>query len=868
MTAWVRQPQWRRRFSALIAVAAAVAYVGIGPAPVASADGVDQIVGSGDTPSALTVSWSQGLLGLDNHTIVGKRDPASPNAFMYPDFQNLTVHIAQTQQIVHQSVLVTWSGGLPTEQPFKTNFLQFMQCYGDTFTGPDPEACEYGSAGMMGNGLNTSIGTREGRVCTGPPDLVNPPGATNGSGAVVGCDPAEPTNDDHKTAPCKPGVFCDVGYSVPFIPVGKTDKAHGQTEINEFFDQFSSNEVQQASTGADGKGQLSFQTMTGIEAPSLGCGLTAPDGKVRDCWLVIVPRGTYDPNGWKANGTGNLPGTVNESPLGAASWAQRIQIHLNFAQVPSSCPIGSAKERPLVGSELAARAVFSWQLALNAAAHCVTIFGYAPTPESTSTTQLASSTGAGLAFTTIPIGSEVLRSGGTPGPAPPVVYAPVTISAIAFGFYISQVTGVVTNHIKLTPRLLAKALTQSYRFDLPDVDGKLEHPGPDWAKHNPDFLTTDPEFVKLNPGINTPPATQPLAPLVTEDHSSLNMQVWSWIVTDPAARAWLHGEPDENGMVINPNYNSDIVQLADKAADSFPRADPTCFNTHDGAERDPGRCTLDLLPYMRSFDDTATRIRAANNPLGAAWDPQALAPDGQSGWWSKGGTEPAGRIFLWGMMSSAEVAGLGLVPADLCKADGTGCVDPNQATVAAALSTATPDSAGLLHVNPAAAGGLGYPLVTVTYAAVRTDQGVDALRNYASLIQFAAGAGQVPGVEPGQLPRGYLPLPDDLRREDGAAAATLTTLAEFQVHPPPPTPAPVPTTTTIRQAPPVPSPLPVGGYTTAKAVSAPETFTPTTPLGTVRWALLGIVILGLLGAVGGPVIRGIGRYVVVRRWRR
>src|SRR5262249_1936622 len=152
----------------------------------------------------------------------------------------------------HQSVLVTWSGGLPTEQPFKTNFLTFMQCYGDAFTGPDPEACEYGSSGMAGNVVNQTVGKREGRICTGPPDPVNPPGATNGSSFVLGCDPAEPTTDDHKTRPCPPGVFCEPGYSVPFIPVGRTDKAYGENETPEFFDQFSSNEVQQASTGEDG----------------------------------------------------------------------------------------------------------------------------------------------------------------------------------------------------------------------------------------------------------------------------------------------------------------------------------------------------------------------------------------------------------------------------------------------------------------------------------------------------------------------------------------------------------------------------------------------------------------------------------------
>jgi hypothetical protein len=860
----VHRQSLRRRLCALIAVAAAIAFVGIGPAPVARADGVDQIAGTGDTSSALTVSWKQGLLGLDNHTVVGKRDPASPFAFMYPDFENLTLHVTQTDHLVHQAITVTWSGGVPTDQPFKSNFLQMMQCYGDAFTGPDPEACEYGSAGMLQpTVVNSGIGSREGRACaTSKPDTTNPPAAASGSGPGVGCDPSEPTSPDH-VAPCPQGQICLPGqYSVPFIPVGSTDKAYGQS--TEFFDQFNTNEIQQAVTGVDGKGQQSFQIVTGPEAPSLGCGLKGHDGNVRGCWLVIVPRGTYNPNGWKADGSSGVGGDVNESPLGAANWAQRIQIHLDFEGVPNACRIGQAKERPLVGSELVARAVFSWQLALNAAANCRTIFGYTATNEPASTLQLTSPTGAGLAFTTIPVGSEVTRSGGTPTQTPPLVYAPVTVSAITFGFYISQSTGVISTHIKLTPRLLAKALTQSYRFDLPDVDGK--NPGPDWAKNNPDFITRDPEFVHLNPGINTPPANVPLAPLVTVEHSSVNMQVWAWILADPAARSWLEGNKDENGMVINQNYLNPTLSLATRAIDSFPRADPTCFNTGAVGERNPGRCTLDLLPYARSFDDAATHIRAGNNPLGAGWDPNKLAPNGQSGWWSSGGIEPAGQIFMWGVTTSSDVANLGLVPADLCKSDGTSCVDASATTVATALSTATPDSSGLLHINPAIPGHGGYPLVTVTYAAVRTDLGVEPLRDYAALLRFAAGSGQTPGVLPGQLPRGYLPLPDYLKRQTGEAAAKLTTAAEFLVHPPPPTPGPPQPTTRVQ--PPTPAPLPSGGYSTAKAVALPQRFTPATPLGPVRWALLGVLVLGLAGAIGGPLVRGIGRHVVMRSWRR
>src|SRR5262249_48658166 len=189
-------------------------------------------------------------------------------------------------------------------------------------------------------------------------------------------------------------------------------------------------------------------------------------------------------------------------------------------------------------------------------------------------------------------------------------------------------------------------------------------------------------------------------------------------------------------------------------------------------------------------------------------------------------------------------------------------------SVAIALAAAKPDSTGLLHVNPAAAGDGGDPLVAVSYAAVRTTQSPEALRDYASLILYASSTGQTPGVEPGELPRGYLPLPNALRAQAQAAAKKLTDLAF---------PPPIPEVTTPAAPPPhvIPPPRPsptIGvsgpGYTTRRLIPVPERFTPTTPLGAVRWVLVAVILVGLFGAVGGPILRGIGRRLALRRWRR
>ena len=64
--------------------------------------------------------------------------------------------------------------------------------------------------------------------------------------------------------------------------------------------------------------------------------------------------------------------------------------------------------------------------------------------------------------------------------------------------------------------------------------------------------------------------------------------------------------------------------------------------------------------------------------------------------------------------------------------------------------------------NPAA-----YPLTMVIYAMVPIS-GVAHTKAaaIARFLDFAAGTGQTPGVGPGQLPAGYLPLPGNLRAPD------------------------------------------------------------------------------------------------------
>ncbi len=882
---------------ALAAVAALATLAAIGPpgkvAQAATATGYDQITGIGPTDSAVTVPWTQGLLDNTNTPIAAANadrsstSPTSPLAFMYPGFQGLTVTVSQTQDITDQGVTVSWTWTGANGQPAQTitngtavagNFLQLMECYGDSSSGPSPQDCEYGSPGMLpANILNADIGSRTGDLCdlgsNGqplPPSTSNPPDSQNGDTAVFGCDPEEPGNSN----PSDVDPSSPTEYFVPFVPVNEpSSPAYTDSDLSSYFTQFNTNEVQEAVTNSDGSGQLQFETLTGTQAPGLGCGELESNGQVRNCWLVIVPRGEYEPNGYEINPGGGESQVLYSSPLSASNWAMRIQVHLDYEAVPQFCPIG-VQETETVGTQVVARAVQSWQLALNTAAKCTRIFGYSAVPEATSTQQLASSTsGVGLAFTTIPIGSEAARDGTPSVSLPQILYAPVAVSAVGFGFNINEKTGYITTPIKLTPELLAKALTQVYKTDLPDYDPAVSSAfnGPSWSAPNPVNISEDPEFETLNPEVPPNPTPDALAPLLTEDHSALNQQIWEWIQADPAASAWLNQGTVSatNNVAVDPDYEA--LQLGTAPAiDEFPRAYTGVLDLPNGvgdneSGTDQTQHSLDLLPYVNDYEQAASDVLTANDPATiGSWDPTAVSPAGTTGYWEKVGAEQIGQIFMWGISDTGDLAADGLIDAELCSDTGTNCVGPSTASLTAALDSATTDSTGLLEVNPADPGTGGYPLTQVTYAAVATDVSATDLNDYADLIDYAVTSGQTPGVAPGELPPGYLPLTASLK------AQALTVVAELRADA-----GDSSGSSTSASVPSQPSGSSTGTGNAATGLAAPSTpgitappaepaalTTPRQPVGAIRWVLLVVVLAGAACALGGTVLRSAG----VARW--
>jgi len=503
-----------------------------------------------------------------------------------------------------------------------------------------------------------------------------------------------------------------------------------------------------------------------------------------------------------------------------------------------------------------------------------TVYSFASTPEATSTAELSNTEpgAAGLAFTTTSIG------GGQP-----VVYAPVAITATTLGFHIDggpPGQKFKEQHVNLTPELLAKTLTQSYSTDVPGQPPRTSWAGSAFYLN----ISADPAWISLNPNDgNLGSMVTQSAPLETADLSTLNQQVWTWVQSDPGTRSWLRGQPDAKGMVVNPSYKALHLGYA-PPANSYPRADPTCFYQKP---TDKGCVTsLNILAYMNSLDDVAVQVQR-NNTGATAWDPTKQAVDGSFGDFVKVSPRPAGQRFVWGLTATANAAQYGLQAASLCQPDGGGCVAPSVNTLRAAVDAATPDTSGMLHVDPANPGLGGYPLTQIVYAAVRTNQDSAALRDDATLLDYAAGAGQSPGTSPGQLPPGYLPLPDALRRQAEAVADTLRADAAARPQGPAsvaPTSGPsgsngptgkpsgAPHDATNNAPHPAASNNPHGpdnqpqGNTGLLPTELSAKATPRQSLGALRWALLGVLIAGLAGALVGPMIKHPPRLARLLRW--
>jgi hypothetical protein len=131
--------------------------------------------------------------------------------------------------------------------------------------------------------------------------------------------------------------------------------------------------------------------------------------------------------------------------------------------------------------------------------------------------------------------------------------------------------------------------------------------------------------------------------------------------------------------------------------------------------------------------------------------------------YTKDPPEPVGDRALIAILDQGDSALNHFPTAALRNAAGD-YVRPSNAHMAAALSHMTSDGSGTLQVDLANKDPKAYPLTMVIYAMAPTS-GLSHAKAaaVARFLDFAVGPGQTTGVQPGQLPPGYLPLPAAMR---------------------------------------------------------------------------------------------------------
>jgi hypothetical protein len=773
------------------------------------------------------------------------------------DFANLKVTVSQTRNLINQSVTISWTGGTPTvdDVGFGINYLQIMQCWGDDPAGPDRTQCQFGASNASGgSGWVTLRQVSYGDTLVDPKETLKQP----------------------------LGSFLQA--NVPFWAVG-TSKPTGPAVDgrSDFFDSQVTNEVPLARTHGDGSGEEFFEAETGREAAGLGCGDPVTTGGVtkgRSCWLVIVPRGNKEVDGSTRTGRNGDGSYLHSSPLSQSNWDNRIVVPLEFQPVGQACPIG-APERPVIGHELVVDAVSSWQPALCAGGG--TLFSYTQLPDDVARSAVQ---GGRLALVTNPIPPDQVPADH------PLVYAPVGLSGLAIAFNIDhqppstapaadlKLNGQRFTSMKLTPRLMAKLLTQSYGYA---VGAALSS----YLKNNPRGLLEDPEFLDLNPEYKGFVDNGGLVPdaLVQINGADITSQLWSWVKADPDASEFLAGTPDRSGMVVNPNNENLALPTS-----TFPRNDQSCTDVVV-AGVSLKDCALDDHPYANDMHD-AGRSASRGDSLARTFStdnpPVSI----------KGQRQIAGHQALLAVVDAATAIRYGLPTAQLLNA-AKKFVSPTPESLLAGEAAMKPSAApGVLAADLGSTDPAAYPLTALSYA-VASPSTMDAAagKDYATFLRYAGGPGQRQGLNPGELPPGLVPMPDPLKAQAIAAAAAIEAQSA-QTTAGPLAPAPAPTTPGTNTA---PTQNPSGGPNTPANTNSTATNsggrspastppgvtvpglsppvnvpgvaqqpvavrrTPSLPAPAVGALLLVILISGALAATSAPVTKllgsGLGRHL-------
>lgn len=574
-------------------------------------------------------------------------------------------------------------------------------------------------------------------------------------------------------------------------------------------------------SAADGSGLSKFVIWSAETNETLGCSSTVK------CALVAIPivgiscdeqaragvtaadiaNCTYSDkqSGEVENGPSELGGNPGQRALdavdgalwwSASNWRNRIVIPLSFAPPANYCSVVTSRPSVFIyGSELMNEATEQWSPA------------FCTDPHRTPFTSIAQAEPAAvneLKERSIEASFETYAP--TSGSGPPIVNAPVAVTGFAISTVVDDAQGNEDLHVVLDARLLAKLLTESY----PVLDEVANNDG---MAGNPLNITLDPEFRALNPDIpeETAGSGRQIYPearatlMALSSDSDVMHALTAYIEADPAARAFINGQPDPWGMVVNPAYKgmnlpTDFWPLKDNyiPLNSYNSDQTSCFAQP--------RYQVPYLPLVAAplltLSSVAFNLEFAQPnsttacTIGAVPAADKITADPR---------QTPGSRFLLGITSLAQAKRYDLDTASLetqssvapgtkfTTAAGSTFVAPTDASLRAAAAELKPSAADgawtldydKLRSDPTAKDA--YPGTMLVSMSVPTaDLAAPDARAYSELMDFAAGSGQTPGTNFGQLAPGYLPMTEanGLGRLSAYTARAATAVADQQCEVP------------------------------------------------------------------------------------
>ncbi|MCT2584284.1 hypothetical protein [Actinophytocola gossypii] len=589
----------------------------------------------------------------------------------------------------------------------------------------------------------------------------------------------------------------------------------------------------------DGGNEFLFELRQQASQPSLGCTDTVA------CSIVVVPimdlpcvedarddcsEGPSGPEPGGPNFTNNPNEFVGiHTWLAESNWGNRFVVPLSFAPDLRACDVRDSRPTiPAYGSELIDVAQQRW-----GAAYCTGARRSDYLPVYTQggeyearrqfTTRLGSEYQQNAIYTTQPV----------TGSPRPVAHAPSALTGFAVAFTVDGADGRQVQRLTLSPRLLAKLLTQSYNPTVipprdregrqpytgeqeitDDADARAYYVAHPYLLDNPRGLFADPEFAELNPDVALTDENGALAghlmnlrnPVIFTEESDIVLELFRYITSDPAARAWLDGRPDRWGMRVNPAWRGTAATQLYTLLDTWVRTPaPRKPNWLETADHNRyfvygGGDTCDeffATPYLTrlanitdSAESSATSLldRRGSATPACASDSVPIPEDEQADEPQFPGDnvtrdvvfeevennpDEYGQRALLAITTVAHAALYELPTARLVNSAGRP-VAPTPGTMVAALNAAVQDpTSGTVRVDHRRVAGGAYPGTMVAYTAAPTS-GLDrtTAARYADLIEFMATDGQTPGDTLADLPPGYDPLPPAMVRQalDAAAA--------------------------------------------------------------------------------------------------